>query len=161
MKLQNGKLELFSHVNTYLSLLYILQITPSKSCWKVDPWNSSPPTPVEPGGDKIWPRAVIHVWSKFSSPSPLWKVTHCPDWIHLTWKSNFRIFLLLGCHGQESNTSRFSMPKYEQSRGDPSCRLCGAALEDPTHFISSCSMLEANRREPLPPNRPQLRDMNR
>ena len=31
------------------------------------------------------------------SPSPLWKVTHCPDWSHLTSKSNFRIRLLLGC----------------------------------------------------------------
>ena len=31
------------------------------------------------------------MWSKLLSLSPLWKVTHCPDWIHLTSKSNFRI----------------------------------------------------------------------
>ena len=91
----------------------------------------------------------------FSSPSSLWKVTHCPDWIHLTSKSNFRIRLLLGCHGQESNTSRFSMWKYGQSCGDPSCRLCGAALEDPTHFISSCNMLESKHRELLSHSPPQ------
>ena len=92
----------------------------------------------------------------------LWKVTHCSDQIHLTSKSNFRICLLLGCNGLESNTSiRFSMWKYGQSRGDPSCRHCGAALEDLTHFILSCSMLEPKCRELCNHPRPQLRDMNR
>ena len=87
----------------------------------------------------------------FSSPSPLWKVTHCAcaDWTHLTSNSNFRICLLLGCHGLESDTSRFRMRKDGQPRGDPSCKLCGSALEDATHFISSCTMLEAKRRELL------------
>ena len=82
------------------------------------------------------------------SSSPLWKVTHCLDWSHLTSKSNFRI-RLLGCHGLESDASRFSVRKDGQSHGDPSCKLCGAALEDATHFISSCTMLEAKRRELL------------
>ena len=96
----------------------------------------------------------------FSSPSPLWKVTHCPDWSHLTSKSNFRIRLLLGCHGLESDASRFSVRKDGQSRGDPSCKLCGAALEDATHFISSCTMLEAKRRELLSYAPLQSRDMD-
>ena len=138
MKSQNGQLELFSHVNT----------TPSKSCSKSVSLELELTHTCWTRRRQMWPRTVIHVSSKLFL-SPLWKVTHCPDWIHLTWKSNFRIFLLLGCHGQESNTSRFSMRKYGQSHGDPSCRLCGAALEDPTHFILSGSMLEANRRELL------------
>ena len=96
----------------------------------------------------------------FSSPSPLWKVTHCPDWSHLTSKSNFRIRLLLGCHGLESDASRFSVRKDGQSRGDPSCKLCGAALEDATHFISTCTMLEAKRRELLSYAPLQSRDMD-
>ena len=114
-----------------------------------DLWNSSPPTTVEPGETKYDLEQLSMCGLNFSSPFPLWKVIHCPDWIYLISKSDFRIFLLLGYHGQESNTSRFSMRKYGQSLGDPSCRLCGAALEDPTHFISSCSTLEANRRELL------------
>ena len=68
------------------------------------------------------------------SPSQHWKVTNCPDWIYLTSKSNFSIGLLLDCHGLESNASRFDMEKNGQSNGDPSCKLCGAALEDVTSF---------------------------
>ena len=62
-------------------------------------------------------------------------------------KSNFRIRLLFGCHGLESDASRFSMQKNGQTRGFPSCKLCGAVLEDATH--SSCTMLEAKRKELL------------
>ena len=47
--------------------------------------------------------------------------------------------------GLESDGSRFSMRKDGQSLGDPSCKLCGSALEDATHFrhhawnyIASC-----------------------
>ena len=84
-----------------------------------------------------------------SSPSPLWKVTHCPDLFHLTSKSNFRIRLLLGCHRLESDASRFSMRNNGQSRGDLSCKLCSAALEDATHVISTDTTLESKRRELL------------
>ena len=85
----------------------------------------------------------------FSFPSPLWKVTHCADWTHLTSKSNFRIVSSLAVMELESDASRFRMLKDGQPPGNPSCKLCGSALEDATHFISSCTMLEAKRRELL------------
>ena len=135
------------------NIAILLQNTPSKSCWK------KCVTKI------LGTRAHLHLLSQaetkrdlehlsmcapnFSFPSPLWKMTHCADWTHLTSKSNFRIRLLLGCHGQESNASRFTMWKDGQPPGDPSCKLCGSALEDATHFISSCTMLEAKRRELL------------
>ena len=126
-------------MNTYPTLAYILQNTPSKSCWKK--------CVTKILGIRAHPHLLNQVEIRYDleqlsmcdpnfSPSLLWKVTHCPDWIHLTSKTNFIIRLLLGCRGLESNASRFSTQKYGQSCGDPSCRLCGAALEDPTHFIS-------------------------
>ena len=81
-------------------------------------------------------------------------------WTHLTSKSNFRIRLLLGSHGLESDASRFRMRKDGQPPGDPSCKLCGSALEDATHFISSCTMLEAKCRELLSSAPSQFWDMN-
>ena len=77
-----------------------------------------------------------------TSPLPLHSVL-----FHLTSKSNFRIRLLLGCHGLESDISRF--------------RVCGImdsrVLEDATHFILTCTMLETKCRELLsyiPPSNP-------
>ena len=85
------------------------------------------------------------------SPSLLWRVTHSPDWIHLISKSNFIIRLLLGWHGLESNASRFSMWKYRQSSGDPSCRLCAwcSTLRWSHSLYITCTMLEPKRRELL------------
>ena len=48
------------------------------------------------------------------------------------------------------------MRKDGQPRGDPSCKLCGSALEDATQFIFLCTMLEAKRRELLSSTPPQL-----
>ena len=33
--------------------------------------------------------------------------------------------------------------------GDPSCKLCGAKVEDPKHIIASCPALEESRLLPL------------
>ena len=55
--------------------------------------------------------------------APLWRVTHFSDLFHLTSKSNFRICLLLGCPGLESDASRFSTRNNGQLRGDSSCKL--------------------------------------
>ena len=52
------------------------------------------------------------------------------------------------------------MRKDGQPHGDPSCKLCGSALEDATHFISSCTMLEAKRRELLSSAPPQFWDLD-
>ena len=51
------------------------------------------------------------------------------------------------------------MRKDGQSCGEASCKLCGAVLEDATHFILSCTMLEAKRRELLSYAPLQSRDM--
>ena len=51
--------------------------------------------------------------------------------------------------GLESDGSRFSMRKDGQSRGDPSCKLCGSALEDATHFLHHAGSYIAKRRELL------------
>ena len=45
-----------------------------------------------------------------------------------------------------------------QARGDPSCKLCDAELEDAPHFISTCPSLETKRRELLRHTPPQLQD---
>jgi len=105
------------------NLVILLQNIPSKSCWK------KCITKI------LGTRAHLHLLNQvetkcdleqlsmcapnFSSPSPLWKVTHCPELIHLTWKSNFRIRLLLGCHGLESDASRFSTQNNGHSHFDP------------------------------------------
>ena len=88
--------------------------------------------------------AVIHVCSKpLISLSTL---AHCPDLFHLTSKLNFRICLLFGCHGLESDASRLSTWNNGQLCGDPSCKLYGVAPEDATHFISTCTILETKCR---------------
>ena len=77
----------------------LLQNTPSKSCWK------------KHVTEILGTQAHLHLLNlaetkcdleqlsmctpNLSSPSPLWRVTHCPDLFHLTSKSNFRIRLLL------------------------------------------------------------------
>ena len=82
LKSQNGQLELFSHVITYPTLLYILLRAAGEVVTKI-----------------LGTRVHLHLLNKvetkydleqlsmcgpnFSSPL-LWKVIHCPDWIHLT-----------------------------------------------------------------------------
>ena len=81
-------------------------------------------------------------------------------WLHLTTRSNFRICLLLGCHGLRSDASRFNLRSNECTCGDPSCKLCYTQLEDATHFISLCPLLEAKRQEQLSHVPPQLQETN-
>ena len=89
---------------------------------------------------------------------PLWSMIHCADQLHLTTRPNLRIRLLLGCQGLESDVCRFSSQSNGQARGDPSCKLCGAQLEDAPHFISTCLSLETKHRELLRHAPPQLQD---
>ena len=95
----------------------------------------------------------------FSIPSRLWSMTYCADQLHLTTRSIFRIHLLLGCHGLESNACRFSSQNNGQAHSNPSCKLCGVQLEDVPHFIFSCSPLEAKHRELLRHTPPQPQDL--
>ena len=95
----------------------------------------------------------------FSTLSLLWCMTHCANRLHLTYRSNFRICLLLGCHSLESDASTFSLWSNGQAHGGPSCKLCSAQLEDAPHFMSSCPALESKHTEQLRHAPPQLQDL--
>jgi len=45
------------------------------------------------------------------SPRPIWTITHNKDLLHLTSKTNFRVRLLLGCHGLETDAACFQKRK--------------------------------------------------
>ena len=66
------------------------------------------------------------------SPSPLLTCTHSKD---LTVKSNFRLRLLLGCHGLESDAACFQVRKGSLDVDSSTCRLCLQGNEDPTHML--------------------------
>jgi hypothetical protein len=83
------------------------------------------------------------------SPSPLWASTHCKDLLHLTSKNNFRVRLLLGCHGLEIDAARFRVRKGGLRVGSSTCRLCDQGDEDPTHFLATCPALAGMRAELL------------
>ena len=83
------------------------------------------------------------------SPSPLWASTHCKDLLHLTSKNNFRVRLLLGCHGLETDAARFRVRKGGLWVGSSTCRLCDQGDEDPTHFLATCPALAGRRAELL------------
>ena len=78
---------------------------------------------------------------RLGKPIPHWMVTHGLP--RLTRWNNFRIRLLVGCHGLEEDTCRFVQ------RGLPgitsTCKLCGLESEDPAHFIVRCPALMQTR----------------
>ena len=59
----------------------------------------------------------------------------------LTRSSNFRIRLLVGCHGLEADACRFRVRNRSTQPGDPSCKLCGVEQESSEHFLLQCSAL--------------------
>ena len=83
------------------------------------------------------------------SPSPLWASTHCKDLLHHTSKNNFRVRQLLGCHGLETDATRFRVRKGGLRVGSSTCRLCDQGDEDPTHFLATCPALAGRRAELL------------
>ena len=78
-------------------------------------------------------------------PAPHWAITLAD--IHRTRSNNFRIRLLTGCDGLEADASRFRRRLNGRSPNDPSCKLCGAPMEDSIHFVTSCSALLQCRTE--------------
>ena len=56
-------------------------------------------------------KCSLHLLSQMDprsgSPSTLWTITHNKDLLHLTARNKFRIHLVLGCHGLESDAARF------------------------------------------------------
>ena len=156
-----------SHTKSWISLLQsqinelnlpnittLIQNTPSKSCWKrcirEILGTHTHLQLLNQAEVKSNLEYLTMCDPNFSTPSPLWSMTHCADQLHLTTKSNFRIRLLLGCHGLESDACRFSSRSNGQACGDPSCKLCGAQLEDAPHFISTCPSLETRATQTHP-----------
>ena len=58
--------------------------------------------------------------------------------------NNFRVRLLVGCDGLESDASRFRRRNTSSAPGDPSCKLCNAPVEDIAHFLH-CPLLQPHR----------------
>ena len=81
--------------------------------------------------------------TKPGAPAPHWKITHSADLLTLTTRSNFRVSLLLGCHGLESDAAKF---RARRDGGNPMCKLCNSGEEDPVHFLAVCNALQAQRR---------------
>ena len=86
---------------------------------------------------------LIRCCTKPSVPAPHWKVTHSAEMLHLTTRSNFRVRLLLGCHGLESDAARFRVRRDGGPIGNPTCKLCNSGEEDPVHFLAACNALQA------------------
>ena len=76
---------------------------------------------------------------KLGKPIPHWLVTRgSPKMSRL---NNFRIRLLVGCHGLEADVCRFT----SNVTRDPTCKLCTLEPEDPAHFIYRCPALSPFR----------------
>ena len=68
----------------------------------------------------------------------------------MTRSTNFRVRLLVGCHGLESDACRFRVRKCDGNLpGDPSCKLCGSVEESVLHFTAQCPALSRRREELL------------
>ena len=71
-------------------------------------------------------KCSLHLLSQMDprsgSPSTLWTITHNKDLLHLTARNNFRIRLVLGCHGLESDAARFRKRRGELEAGSSTCR---------------------------------------
>ena len=64
----------------------------------------------------------------------------------MTCWNNFRIRLLVGCHGLEVDACRFRRRMLSNYIvNDPMCKLCGLEPEDPAHFIVRCPALADTR----------------
>lgn len=76
-------------------------------------------------------------------PAPHWSVTRANT--KLTRINNFRIRLLVGCSGLESDAARFRRRKFDVTPNNSTCRLCNAEQESAEHFVASCSALQETR----------------
>ena len=57
--------------------------------------------------------------------------------------------MLVGCDGLETDASRFRRRMNGSAPGDPTCKLCHTAPEDPAHFILFCPSLSTRHHELL------------
>ena len=83
--------------------------------------------------------------------------SHNPSLFHLTSVSNFRIRLLVGCHGLESDAARFRVRSRNVETGIATCKLCSTGPEDANHFIALCTALESRRNELICSSRTSVR----
>jgi len=70
----------------------------------------------------------LMIWccTKPGAPAPHWKITHSAEMLHPTTRSNFRMRLLLGCHGLESDATRFRVRGDGSPNWNPTCKLCNS-----------------------------------
>ena len=81
---------------------------------------------------------------KLGKAPPIWFITLKDR--TLTPTANFRVRLLVGCDGLESDAARFRYRRDNRPPGVAYCKLCGGSrTEDPLHFIANCSFLEPLR----------------
>ena len=82
---------------------------------------------------------------QLGKPIPHWLVTRGDP--KLTRLNSFRIRLLVGCHGLESDVCRFNSSNRNStlSNRDPTCKLCGSGPEDHVHFVCHCPALSQFR----------------
>ena len=92
---------------------------------------------------------LMRCCTKPNAPAPHWKVTHSAEMLHLTTRSNFRVRLLLGCHGLECDAARFRVRRDGGPTGNTTCKLCNSGKEDPEHFLATRNALQARRRSLL------------
>ena len=92
-----------------------------------------------------------------AQPSLLWSFSLNPSLFHLTSVSNFRIRLLVGCHGLESDAARFRVRSRNVETGIATCKLCSTGPEDANHFIALCTALESRRNELICSSRTSVR----
>ena len=78
-------------------------------------------------------------------PAVHWSFSLTSDLFHLAPITNFRIRLVLGCHGLESDAARFRVRSHNRVAGDPCCKLCHSSTEDAIHFVAICGALSQTR----------------
>ena len=77
----------------------------------------------------------------------------------VTTRSNFRVRLLLGCTGLESDAARFRVRTDGGPIGNPRCKLYNSGEEDLVHFLAACNALQVDYQSLLthaPLNLPDL-----
>ena len=88
---------------------------------------------------------VANISLKLGKPCRIWSSTRkCRI---NTPSANFRMRLITGCDGLESDASRFRYRKDGVPSGYPLCKICSSEPEDANHFIVSCPCLSDFRRD--------------
>ena len=92
------------------------------------------------------PARQVYMFVMLSCAANLYPLFATHGLPRLTCWNNFRIRLLVGCHGLEEDTSRFAQRRPPIiTPYAPTCKLCGLEPENPAHFIVCCPALARTR----------------